>query len=77
MTVFWDVKPCSLVEVYRRFRGAYCLYHEGDRPDDGGSKHLYLSCFVRRATFEKIDKFDFSFKYTGPIKVKNNLPYMF
>jgi hypothetical protein len=21
MTVFWDVAPCSLVEVYRRFRG--------------------------------------------------------
>jgi hypothetical protein len=26
MTVFWDVAPCSLVEIYRRFRGAYCLY---------------------------------------------------
>jgi hypothetical protein len=25
MTVFWDVAPCSLGEVYRRFRGAYCL----------------------------------------------------
>jgi hypothetical protein len=28
-TVFWDVAPCSLVEVYRRFRGAYCLHHRG------------------------------------------------
>jgi hypothetical protein len=27
MTVFWDVAPCSLVEVYRRFRGAYFLHH--------------------------------------------------
>jgi hypothetical protein len=26
MAVFWDVAPCSLVEVYRRFRGAYCLH---------------------------------------------------
>jgi hypothetical protein len=26
ITVFWD----SLVEVYRRFRGAYCLHHQGD-----------------------------------------------
>jgi hypothetical protein len=26
-TVFWDVAPWSLVEVYRRFRGACCLYH--------------------------------------------------
>jgi hypothetical protein len=24
-TIFWDTEPCSLVEVYRRFRGAYCL----------------------------------------------------
>jgi hypothetical protein len=29
MTVFWDVAPCSLVEIDRRFRGAYCLYHQG------------------------------------------------
>jgi hypothetical protein len=33
MTVFWDVAPCSLVEAYRRFRGACCLHHDGDRPD--------------------------------------------
>jgi hypothetical protein len=23
MAVFWVVAPCSLVEIYRRFRGAY------------------------------------------------------
>jgi hypothetical protein len=33
---FWVVTPCSLVEVYRRFRGA-CYLH---RPDDGGNKHF-------------------------------------
>jgi len=27
--VFWDVAPCSHVEVDRRFRGAYCLHHQG------------------------------------------------
>jgi hypothetical protein len=27
ITVFWDVAPCSLVESYQRFRGAYCLHH--------------------------------------------------
>jgi hypothetical protein len=32
MAVFWVVAPCSLVEVYRRFRGTY-------RPDDKRSKH--------------------------------------
>jgi hypothetical protein len=34
MAVFWVVAPCSLVELYRRFRGAYCLHHQGDS-DDG------------------------------------------
>jgi hypothetical protein len=24
--VFWDVAPCSQVDVNRRFRGAYCLH---------------------------------------------------
>jgi hypothetical protein len=28
MAVFWVVAPCSLVEVYRRFRGAYYLMME-------------------------------------------------
>jgi hypothetical protein len=30
MAVFWVVAPCSLVEVYRRFRGACCLHYQGD-----------------------------------------------
>jgi hypothetical protein len=30
MTAFWEIAPCSLVEVDRRFRGAYCLHHQGD-----------------------------------------------
>jgi hypothetical protein len=33
MAVFWVVAPCSLVEVYQRFRGPCCLHHQGDRPD--------------------------------------------
>jgi hypothetical protein len=37
MAVFWVVAPCSLVEVYQRFRGACCLHH---RSDDGGSNDL-------------------------------------
>jgi hypothetical protein len=32
MTIFWVVAPYSLVEVYRRFRGACCLHHQGDEP---------------------------------------------
>jgi hypothetical protein len=38
MAVFWVVALCSLVEVYSRFRGAYCLHH---CPDYVGSKHLW------------------------------------
>jgi hypothetical protein len=29
MAVFW-VAPCGLVEVYQRFRGPCCLYHQSD-----------------------------------------------
>jgi hypothetical protein len=28
MTVLWDVAPCSLVEICRRFKSAYCLHHQ-------------------------------------------------
>jgi hypothetical protein len=28
MAVFWDFAPCSLVEIYRRFRDTYCLHHQ-------------------------------------------------
>jgi hypothetical protein len=30
MAAFCAAAPCSLVEVDRRFRGAYCLHHQGD-----------------------------------------------
>jgi hypothetical protein len=30
MAVFWVVAPCSLVEVYQRFRRLCCLHHQGD-----------------------------------------------
>jgi hypothetical protein len=30
MAVLWDVSPCSLVDIDRCFRGAYCLHHQGD-----------------------------------------------
>jgi hypothetical protein len=36
MAVFWVVAPCGLVEVYRRFRGLYCLHHQGDEWAAGG-----------------------------------------
>jgi hypothetical protein len=36
MKICWDVAPCSLVEIDRRFRGVYCLHHQGD--DNGNTK---------------------------------------
>jgi hypothetical protein len=30
MAVFWDVAPCSLVEIVQRFAGAFCLRRESD-----------------------------------------------
>jgi hypothetical protein len=27
---FWDIVPCSIVEVDQRFRYAYCLHHQGN-----------------------------------------------
>jgi hypothetical protein len=30
MAVFWVVAPCSLIEVYERFRGLCCLHHKGE-----------------------------------------------
>jgi hypothetical protein len=43
MTAFWDIAPSNLVGVDRRFRGAYCLHHQGYdyHPDDGGSMHIW------------------------------------
>jgi hypothetical protein len=41
IAVFWVVAPCSLVEVFQRFRGPCCLHRQGDdHPDDGGGKDL-------------------------------------
>jgi hypothetical protein len=41
MTAFWDVS-CGVIGLYRRFRGACCLYYQGiHRLDEGGSKLLW------------------------------------
>jgi hypothetical protein len=38
MAVFWVAAPCSLVEVYQRFRGPCCLHHQSD--EDSSLKPL-------------------------------------
>jgi hypothetical protein len=37
MALFWDVASYSLVSTDRRFRGAYCLHHQGDAGQDPGA----------------------------------------
>jgi hypothetical protein len=31
MAVFWVVAPCSLIEIYLRFRGVCCLHHQASK----------------------------------------------
>jgi hypothetical protein len=40
MTAFWDIAPCSLVNVDRRFRSTYSVHNRGDDGHDGGSPQL-------------------------------------
>jgi hypothetical protein len=52
--VFWNVMPCSLIGVDRRFRGAYCLHHQGN----GWRQYAPLKCWstpmrLHRATSQK------------------------
>jgi hypothetical protein len=45
--IVWIVAPCSVIEVYRRFRGSYYLHH---RPDDGGTSISEISENVYQTT---------------------------
>jgi hypothetical protein len=50
MAALWVVVPCSLVEVYGRFRGDCCFHHQGDHPDctplrnNPEDSHLHTEC---------------------------------
>jgi hypothetical protein len=51
IAVFWVVAPCSLVEVYQRFRGPSCLHHQGDdqKPNGMGRQKrniISLKCYL-------------------------------
>jgi hypothetical protein len=46
---FLGIALCSLVEVDRYFRDVYWLHYQGnERPDDGGSTHLWNVGLLRR-----------------------------
>jgi hypothetical protein len=48
MAVFWVVAPCSLVEVYQRFRGPCCLHH---RPDVHNRRRENLKSYLVSVIF--------------------------
>jgi hypothetical protein len=42
MIAFCDIAPCGLVELDWRFRGAFCVHHQGDDcPDGEGSMYFW------------------------------------
>jgi hypothetical protein len=59
MAVFWIVAPCSLVEVYQRFRGTCCLHHQGTHSSPWWwrqqvpLKRWYTSTRIHGATTQK------------------------
>jgi hypothetical protein len=62
IAVFCDVAPCSVVEVYRRFRCACCLHNQGGDRNGVmismenlriGIKHLFQGHFVHHESLLK------------------------
>jgi hypothetical protein len=49
MVLFWVVGPCSLVEVYQRFRGPCCLHHQGDSTRLHGATTRKTAIFILTA----------------------------
>jgi hypothetical protein len=49
MAVFWVVAPCSLVELYQRFRGPCCLHHQGDESSLHGATTQKTIIFILTA----------------------------
>jgi hypothetical protein len=49
MAAFWDIEPCSLIEVERRFRGAHCLLHQGDDISSTELNHIPLRGNIRNS----------------------------
>jgi hypothetical protein len=58
MAVFWVIAPCSLVEVYRRFRGAcYQTTRRATTQKTATLKQSFLRALSYRLTFERISLF--------------------
>jgi hypothetical protein len=72
MTVFWDVALCSIVDVLRRFRGAYCLHYHGALMKEGQQEPV-----KRRQTSTRLHDAIFLKTVTFTVKLNTNRPEHF
>jgi hypothetical protein len=70
MTAFCHIVACSLVEVYRGFRGAYCFHH---RPDDGGRTHFWNVVSKTYYTDEQTHEHNFLHRSILCVHLRNDL----
>jgi hypothetical protein len=52
--IFWDLRPCSLVEIYRRFGRTCCLHLQSRIINPGSKVMLLLACLFYSST-QKMD----------------------
>jgi hypothetical protein len=57
MTVFWSVEPYNLIDIIRRFGGAYRFLYQGDRVflTDSHSLHISIIC-LHLSSLIRLDK---------------------
>jgi hypothetical protein len=67
LTVFGTLRRVSLVEVDRRFRGAYCLHHQGDCPEADGCRKVGI--FLRDHTAQYPGKLSCTGRVVGRYEV--------
>jgi hypothetical protein len=47
-TIFWDVTPCSLVGIYRRFGGTGCLHIQSRSIGQASKRQVLCLCEIRK-----------------------------
>jgi hypothetical protein len=67
MIVFWGITSCRFLEVYRRFRGAYCLHH---KQSTSTRLHCHVLVCVLRITLNGITYIAWTLKPTLTITMK-------
>jgi hypothetical protein len=48
MIVVWDIAPYSVVEVYGRFKGVFCVHHQGDECSWILAFEISVNCLSKR-----------------------------